>query len=50
MFWLQYYGHTKVSVLDGGLAKWEQDGYKTTSAKTTKKVNIYNYYASRTLN
>lgn len=36
VFWiLEYYGHDKVSVLDGGLAKWKKDGNELTR-KTPK--------------
>ena len=30
MFRFQYFGHDKVSILDGGLPKWQQLGYPTT--------------------
>ena len=28
---MQYFGHSRVSILDGGLQKWKSDGFKTTS-------------------
>ena len=27
----QVHGHTKISILDGGLHRWEEDNYRTTS-------------------
>ncbi|XP_013401427.1 thiosulfate sulfurtransferase-like [Lingula anatina] len=43
-FWMfKHFGHEKVSILDGGLAKWIADGYNTTS--DTISVNKGNFTA-----
>ena len=35
----QLFGHENVSVLDGGLIKWAEDGYEITVEEPTVEVN-----------
>jgi thiosulfate/3-mercaptopyruvate sulfurtransferase len=38
LFWmLDYFGHSKVSILNGGIQKWTADGYKLSQEKVTAK-------------
>ena len=37
--YFQYFGHEKVSILDGGLMKWIKDGFETTN-KVPKNQNV----------
>ncbi|HBH61654.1 MAG TPA: sulfurtransferase [Nitrospiraceae bacterium] len=41
-FWLmEYFGHEKVSYLDGGLEKWSREGLKVSGESTTLKPTRY---------
>ena len=34
------HGHRKISILDGGLHRWEEDNYRTTSDIPEIRVNV----------
>lgn len=38
-FLMQLYGHENISVLDGGLIKWADDGYEITVHEPQVEVN-----------
>lgn len=41
IWWLfNIFGHSKVSILDGGLPKWKKDGYKTVSGPYTEEESF----------
>lgn len=44
MYLVQVYGHTNVSILDGGLPRWIASGYPTVSGTTP--VSATNFKAS----
>ena len=42
VFWtLEYYGHPRVSVLNGGFAKWQAESREESSEASTRSTGIY---------